>query len=448
MLSSVVASLQRLVVLGRLERPSLASLPSLFGTTRRALLDLGEVHPASALVIGSHLGSAVWAVSDVWGDSVKRIVAVEPDTDSFEAVDVAIKVPKHFTGTTTKMAAAIKNIFSRPTSGPIADNIDKATSEQQQDIDWTHVIACSQLINANPAEGLPARIKQKVVVNYSLVVLDAMVKNCGRPFAAELASKDNLAFLQKFLLRENLAPENRGRLLELVSDWAEHITDPPEIRMFFHQLIGQGEYDAVKALAVPAIAAVPAVQPRPEIQDVSPSERRKWVAFDCNLSDSNLQMFVEAVNFADRDVPLANAPIVQEFKGKCEDMQKRLTRLIDKVTEEDLVDQLIKTHSRLSSGLEQYELASTDRTYRIEIPSDQPEPAARPAPPAVPPPRRSPEDAAPRARAGKAPAVDVDVGDPFADGSLDAGGPSLQHFLDSDEDEDEANVYPSAKKLG
>ncbi|KAJ1552337.1 hypothetical protein HK405_011709 [Cladochytrium tenue] len=340
------------------------------------------------------------------------------------------------------MATTIKNIFSRPTSGPIADNIDKATSEQQQDIDWTHVIACSQLINANPAEGL--------------IVLDALVKNCGRPFAAELGSKDNLAYLQKFLLRENLAPENRGRMLELISDWAEHISDPPEIRMFFHQLIGQGKLPVgqpvtstyVNPYATPIILApagapvvmppvtlaVPAAQPRPEIQDVSPSERKKWVAFDCNLSDSNLQMFVEAVNFADRDVPLANVPIVQEFKGKCEDMQKRLTRLIEKVTEEDLVDQLIKTHSRLSSGLEQYELASSDRTYRIEIPSDQPEPAAV-----------KPE---PRAIAGKAPAVDLDIGDPFVDGSLDVGGPSLQHFLDSDEDEDDPNAFPSEKKLG
>ncbi|KAJ1556040.1 hypothetical protein HK405_008327, partial [Cladochytrium tenue] len=247
------------------------------------------------------------------------------------------------------MDAATKS--TRPMSDTIENNIVLATSETQQDIDWMHIIACFHLINANPAEGSSRAMKAlklrmmskdpKVVISYSIIVLDALVNSCGRPFAIELASKDNLAYLRKFLLREDLVPENRGRMLELISDWAEHLSDPPEIRMFFRQLIKQGfrfpPSVNIKPSATRTVPAVPAARPWSKIQGVSPSELSKRVAFDCNLSDSYLQMFVEAVNFADRGVPLANIPIVQEFKGKCEDMQKRLTGLIDKVTEEELV---------------------------------------------------------------------------------------------------------------
>ena len=79
-----------------------------------------------------------------------------------------------------------------------------------------------------------------VVINYALIVMDAFVKNCGRPFVVELSSRENTEFLRKFLMRETLAPENRGRLLEIIADWAEHIQDPPGIRMFFHRLVGEG----------------------------------------------------------------------------------------------------------------------------------------------------------------------------------------------------------------
>ncbi|KAJ3282950.1 TOM1-like protein 2, partial [Blyttiomyces sp. JEL0837] len=278
------------------------------------------------------------------------------------------------------MSFNLKNLFTKAPTGPIAENIELATSESQQDQDWGFVIATAQLVNANPQEGsaqavkaLKNKLKSKspIVVNYALSTLDHLVKHCGLPFAAELGTRDNLGFLQRVLIRENLAPENRGRLLEMIGDWAEHIENPPSFRLFFHQLVSQGfRFPAaynVPIQTIPFVAATfwnpvaggqPTTAP-PEIAiDTLPlEERTKWVDFDCNLAENNIAMLIESLSYADRSEDLNKNELVQEFKQKCLDMRARIVRLIEKVVDEDLLTKLIKANGDLNSALEKYENA-------------------------------------------------------------------------------------------
>ncbi|KAI9346000.1 hypothetical protein DFJ73DRAFT_838376 [Zopfochytrium polystomum] len=400
------------------------------------------------------------------------------------------------------MSGAFKNLFQAKPTGEIADNIDAATSETLQDLDWSFVVATTQLINANPTEGsaqaikcLKPKLKAKspVVANYAISVLNACVRDCGRPFAAELSSKDNISFLHKLLLSTSLAPENRGRLLQHIAEWAERVTDPPEIRRFFHQLVGEGfrfpphvRIGAPVAYPAPIVpigyttgipvattviqqpmivgatpimvtpgyptmiqAPPPAMrQPsQPPISSVSPQERKNWVNFDCNLADNNIQMFVEAVNLGDR-TSLATNTIVQEFKAKCQDMLRRLARLIEQVTEEELLERLLKTHTSLASALDQYDMALVDPEYQILVPGFEASTKYHTSnnDSSAPTTNRSNEDedmalaaaiisstADSRNQAYRLPEI-LTSDDPFGDDKAAVGGPSLHQFMDSDDE--------------
>ncbi|KAJ3194357.1 hypothetical protein HK101_002925 [Irineochytrium annulatum] len=264
-----------------------------------------------------------------------------------------------------------KKVFSKAkvVDGPIAENIDIATAEEGEDVDWALVVTTTELIQAvddGPQQAMRAirkRLKSKsaIAVNFTLNVLDTFVKNCGAKFRVELSTKENTNFIQKFLISEDLAPENRGRMLELISDWAQQFSDPPELRRLYHTLLGLGYRFPPPARPVPQTGAAPeqarsaSQRPVSVVTHLPPEERRNYVLFDCNLADNNVQLLMEALNFANKNESLTKNEIVQEFRAKCREMHERINVLIAEVLEEDLLEKLLKANGDLNAALDHYE---------------------------------------------------------------------------------------------
>ncbi|KAJ3153719.1 hypothetical protein HK101_001710 [Irineochytrium annulatum] len=309
--------------------------------------------------------------------------------------------------------------------GPIAENIDIATAKEDADVDWALVGTTTELIQAvddGPQQAMRAirnRLKSEsaITVNVTLNVLDTFVKNCGANFRVELSTKENTSFIQRFLINEDLAPENRGRMLELISNWARQFSDPPELRRLYYTLLELGYRFPPPAHLVPQMGAAPqqvhgvvvdgsfprkfidiqsqiqyirinlaagvvpglrpggldaptrmarsaSQRPASVVTHLPPEERRNYVLFDCNLADNNIQLLIEALHFADKNESLIKNEVVQEFRAKCREMHRRIYVLIAEVLEEDLLgksvhapvdDKLLKANGDLNAALHHYE---------------------------------------------------------------------------------------------
>ncbi|KAJ3022486.1 UNVERIFIED_CONTAM: hypothetical protein HDU68_009132 [Siphonaria sp. JEL0065] len=287
---------------------------------------------------------------------------------------------------------------------------DSCTNPAAPEIDWPAVFTIAELIKgyyhtANPGEGCMQAINaikfrlsaaDPVTINYTLSVLDALYKNCEKPFAQQIALKDNLKYLEKFLERPELAPENRGQCLEIIADWAMTTEDPPEIRKFFESLLRAGYQFSANALArlprgalerimvakpnpmtrsfsrgpQPPPAGVPngyisatdcPPAPQQSIDKVSPQTREQWVDFDIQVSQSCIAMLLETIAFTSPEdsltKDLAENEIALEGFMRCCDIQGRIIALIPKVKEPVLVEKLLAANASLSAAIDQYNSA-------------------------------------------------------------------------------------------
>jgi len=82
------------------------------------------------------------------------------------------------------------------------------------------------------------------VAHHALLVLEACVKNCGRKFHAEVASKEFLDDLKNLILGG--APDKvRDKVLELIQCWASAFRSKPEYQLIVdtHQLLKNTGYE-------------------------------------------------------------------------------------------------------------------------------------------------------------------------------------------------------------
>ncbi|KAJ3296118.1 hypothetical protein HDU79_007544 [Rhizoclosmatium sp. JEL0117] len=147
--------------------------------------------------------------------------------------------------------ASVTNQESAPTGEIATSIIEICTNPAAPDVDWPTVFVTIEIIKgyystATPQEGCAQAIKairyrldcaDPVILNYTLEVLSSFYTNCEKPFAVEVARKENLAYLQKFLERQEIAPENRAQLLEMIGEWATTTDTPPPTRKLFESLL-------------------------------------------------------------------------------------------------------------------------------------------------------------------------------------------------------------------
>ncbi|KAF8569063.1 hypothetical protein P879_04229 [Paragonimus westermani] len=126
------------------------------------------------------------------------------------------------------------NLFSaHPYSTTVGILTERATDSGQCSEDWSLILEICDVINetdSGPKEAVRAIRKRlnssagrdNVSIWYTLLLLDACVKNCGRRFHSQIANKD---FLHDFL--KLLAPKNepsqelQNRVLYMLKCWVE-----------------------------------------------------------------------------------------------------------------------------------------------------------------------------------------------------------------------------------
>ncbi|EDV27378.1 uncharacterized protein TRIADDRAFT_20773, partial [Trichoplax adhaerens] len=116
--------------------------------------------------------------------------------------------------------------------------IDKATSQVNLDPDWETILQICDSIRQRDvtAKNAVSAIKKKIhdnnprIAYFSLVVLEACVKNCGSPIHDEIASKN---FLDDIRSHVKIAPENvKDKILELVQSWSRAFANSPSYTSF------------------------------------------------------------------------------------------------------------------------------------------------------------------------------------------------------------------------
>ncbi|KAI8833712.1 hypothetical protein BC829DRAFT_493954 [Chytridium lagenaria] len=292
-----------------------------------------------------------------------------------------------------------RNLFNKHPTGPITENIGESGNFRYQPGCCLGDRHCNKdMITAAPdgngeaMRALTTQLKSKspITVNYAISVLDYYMHNCEFSFRQELSSRDNINFIQKFLIREDLAPENRGRMLEVIATWAQKFETPSEIRRLYHKLVGLGyRFPNQLILSVPSFAV--GVQPFPQqaqsqvsISRLSAEERKNHVEFDISLAENAVQVLLETLTYADKNEDLTQNEILGEFRQKCHHMQERIGRLLSEVPEEDLVAKLIQVNSDIISAFEQYNDAVDSRAVALATAASQNDPTLHevPKPPA------------------------------------------------------------------
>ncbi|KAJ3076130.1 hypothetical protein HDU98_005549 [Podochytrium sp. JEL0797] len=125
----------------------------------------------------------------------------------------------------------------------------KITASDVPDLDYFHVLQVAEAVQADATgqgakeamEAIKYRLAadEPVSVYYTLALLDALYKNCGRAFQAQVIA--SRGFLQyEFIHRQSLVIENRGQIMELIAEWGTADAAPKEIKAWFEEMWKSG----------------------------------------------------------------------------------------------------------------------------------------------------------------------------------------------------------------
>ncbi|KAJ3241356.1 hypothetical protein HDU81_000920 [Chytriomyces hyalinus] len=256
-----------------------------------------------------------------------------------------------------------------------------------------------------------------------------------------MATKDSQKFIRRFLERavyyfagmevslstqtrsqshdQNLGPENRGKMLEIVADWA------PEIRRFFELLIKDGFKFSEASLAKLSPQDLERLKPKTAIRSVkavtaylSPTEtlpvhafaevglsfdsldkadQAEWVRFECALAESCSWMLLDTVESSEESVDLTNntvvkvnaaldqtlqGPILKEMKqdaaNRCKEVEQRVSKLlVARVQDPKMVQSLQTAQQQLNRALARHNQLRLERDPHAD---DIPEPVSPTSP--------------------------------------------------------------------
>ncbi|CAI2351251.1 unnamed protein product [Caenorhabditis sp. 36 PRJEB53466] len=130
--------------------------------------------------------------------------------------------------------------------------LDQATDSTLVEPNWEGIITCTDMIRSGEVPAKPSlqAIRKRLqhenphVVNHTLLVLDACVKNCGHKVHSEVATRE---FMEDFknLVTENKYEEVKNKSLEMLQCWATAFANKPEYKMVVdtHNLMKLAGFD-------------------------------------------------------------------------------------------------------------------------------------------------------------------------------------------------------------
>ncbi|XP_039980277.1 target of Myb protein 1 isoform X2 [Xiphias gladius] len=290
-------------------------------------------------------------------------------------------------------------LMGNPFSTSVGQRIEHATSSSLPSEDWALNMDICDMINSSeegPKDAVRA-IKKRIVGNknfkevmLALTLLETCVKNCGYRFHILVTTRD---FIEGVLVR-SIIPRNNpplvlhDRVLSIIQAWADAFRSSPDLTgvvSVYEDLRRKGlefpmteldGYSPVQAAQKtlpgngPAVTTLPAVllSSKPPLIPSRTSELKlalegtnvftpsqvKMLKTELGVVRSNLTMMSDMMRQLD-PVTVKQAEMeLLELYTVCKEMQERIVKIVPRLSEERLIEELLATNDEMNTAFTRY----------------------------------------------------------------------------------------------
>ncbi|XP_026217387.1 target of Myb protein 1 isoform X6 [Anabas testudineus] len=251
-------------------------------------------------------------------------------------------------------ALIMEFLLGNPFSTPLGQRIERATCSSLSSEDWALNMEICDVINSSeegPRDAVRA-IRKRIVGNknfkevlLALTVLETCVKNCGYRFHILVTTRD---FIEGVLVR-SIVPRNNpplvlhDRVLSIIQAWADAFRSSPDLT----GVVSVYEDLRRKGLEFPMT----------ELDGYSPVQAPKKVKrlkAELGVVRSNLTMMSDMMSQLD-PVTVKQADMeLLELYTVCKEMQDRIVKIVPRLSEEKLIEELLATNDEMNTAFTRY----------------------------------------------------------------------------------------------
>ncbi|XP_051244011.1 target of Myb protein 1 isoform X4 [Dicentrarchus labrax] len=246
-------------------------------------------------------------------------------------------------------------LMGNPFSTPLGQRIESATSSSLPSEDWALNMEICDMVNSSeegPKDAVRA-IKKRIMGNknfkevmLALTVLETCVKNCGYRFHILVTTRD---FVEGVLVR-TIIPRNNpplvlhDRVLSIVQAWADAFRSSPDLT----GVVSVYEDLRRKGLEFPMT----------ELDGYSPvqaTQKIQKLKTELGVVRSNLTMMSDMMSQLDPvTVKQADMELLEQLYTVCKDMQERIVKIVPRLSEEKLIEELLATNDEMNTAFTRY----------------------------------------------------------------------------------------------
>ncbi|XP_038124159.1 target of Myb protein 1 isoform X5 [Cyprinodon tularosa] len=246
-------------------------------------------------------------------------------------------------------------LLGNPFSSPVGQRIERATNSSLPSEDWELNMEICDIINSSeegPRDAVRA-IKKRILENknfkeimYALTVLETCVKNCGYRFHILVTTRD---FVEGVLLR-SIIPRNNppqvvhDRVLAIIQAWADAFRSSPDLT----GVVSVYEDLRRKGLEFPVA----------QLDGYSSTEAPKKIKMlktELGVVRCNLSTMSEMMSQLDPvTVKQADMELLEQLYTVCKEMQDRIVKIIPRLSEENLIEELLATNDEMNTAFTRY----------------------------------------------------------------------------------------------
>jgi hypothetical protein len=287
-------------------------------------------------------------------------------------------------------------------STPFQQAIEKVTDGNQANEDWGLIMKICDHVGSHEESAKEAMkiIRKRLQINpltngwrsigYTLTLLEALTKNCGKIFHLQIAHKDFLKELKGVIGPKNNPPVViQARVLGMIQTWALAFRQDPDLKTvehFYQECKQQGlefppaESDAFIKTAVSATGTIerPLQQTRAMNQPVSNEQSHPAAAgpmsaeqvaklrSELDVVQTNAQVFGEMlVTLQPGEEDPQDFELLTELHNTCKQMQARIVDLLAQVTIDDITVDLLRYNDEFNNSFITFENYMQERDRRF-----------------------------------------------------------------------------------
>ncbi|XP_067332796.1 target of Myb protein 1 isoform X3 [Channa argus] len=281
-------------------------------------------------------------------------------------------------------------LMGNPFSTPVGQRIERATCSSLPSEDWALNMEICDAINSSeegPRDAVRA-IKKRIIGNknfkevmLSLTVLETCVKNCGYRFHMLVTTRD---FIEGVLVRSIIPRSNpplvvHDRVLSIIQAWADAFRSSPDLTgvvSVYEDLRRKGlefpmiELDGYSPVQEPkktvpgngpAVTSLPAalLSSKPPLIPAQTSELKQALEGSGALTPSQVKMLktelgVVRSNLTTMSDMMSQLDPVTQLYTVCKEMQDRIVKILPRLTEERLIEELLATNDEMNTAFTRY----------------------------------------------------------------------------------------------